>query len=137
MPRFNKKQELNEFLLSQNIRTIEPLLNNYNLTFSKREYAIQNKYSNKGSNFKLTVWWYALPESTQEITKEQFISALKDTVKSQDFSITLEVKQARLTLVERIEALREKDPNYADHIELKLSMGFRKTAIRYLEAVGF
>lgn len=137
MPRFNKKQELNEFLLSQNIRTIEQLLNNYNLTFSKREYAIQNFYSNKGSNFKLTVWWYALPECEQEISKEQFIAALKDTVKSQDFSITLEAKQARLTLVERIEALREKDPNYADHIELKLSMGFRKTAIRYLEAVGF
>jgi hypothetical protein len=138
MPRFNNKQELNEFLLSKNIKTIQQLLDSFNLTFSKNEYAIHNIYSNKGESFNLNIWWYALPEGEQKISKEQFIAALKDAVKGLDFSITLEARQkSRLTLVERIEALRESDPKYADHVELKLSMGHRKTAIKYLEVAGF
>ena len=98
--RFQNKQALIKFLISQNIKTTYELLSSFSLKFQKNEYAIHHIYSNKGYQFRVTTYWYGLYESEKRITRHEFIEALKNTIDSKSFSVNLKpIKRYLKTVV--------------------------------------
>ena len=108
---FRSKDELNQFLAENNIKTIDELLNSFNLKFQKHEYAMHTVYSNNGNEFKACHYWYSLSQGESTLTKEAFIKALKSVINSLNFSIYLE-KKLSLAVISTIENIKSGQEYY-------------------------